>query len=143
MYGCRQNDTTEDLYQEIVCALWESYDSYNGRSSFSTWVYAVARNTAIAYYRRYQLYQPELSLCDVETDYQHLADTPNPLVAELYHLLDYLGAEDREFVGMYLDGYSYIDIGKSMHLSQAAVRTRMSRIKDRLREIKESQTRKE
>ena len=144
LYGCRQSDTIEDLYQEIVCALWESYDNYNGRSSsFSTWAYAVARNTAIAYYRRYQLRQPELTLCDVEADFQHLADTPDPLVAELYHLLNYLSADDREFVGLYLDGYSYEDIGNILHLSQPAVRTRMSRLKNRLRAIKESQTRKE
>ena len=139
LYGCRCDESTEDLYQEIVCALWESYDTFKGDSSFSSWLYSVARNTAVAYYRRNQLRQPEISLTDVERDFQDWHETPNPLVGELYYLIDQLNADDRKLVGLYIDGYEYDEIAQQMNLSQQAVRTRMSRIKVRLREIKDRQ----
>ncbi|MGA2264687.1 MAG: sigma factor [Acidobacteriota bacterium] len=34
-----------DLEQEILLALWESLDRYEGKSSLTTWVYGVALNT--------------------------------------------------------------------------------------------------
>ena len=139
LYGCRRDESTEDLYQEIVCALWESYDSYNGTSKFSSWLYSVARNTAVAYYRRHQLRQPVLSLTDVERDFADLHDSPDPLVAELYYLIDQLSADDRNLVGLYIEGYEYEEIAQQMNLSQQAVRTRMSRIKARLKELKDKQ----
>jgi RNA polymerase sigma factor (sigma-70 family) len=37
----------EDLYQEIVFQLWESFDSFSEKSKLSTWMYRVAMNTAI------------------------------------------------------------------------------------------------
>ena len=133
LYGCRRDESTEDLYQEIVCALWESYDTYNGTSKFSSWLYSVARNTAVAYYRRHYLRQPEISLTDVERDFQDWHDSPDPLVGELYYLIDQLNADDRQLIGLYIDGYDYEEISQQMHLSQQAVRTRMSRIKVRLK----------
>ena len=139
LYGCRRDESTEDLYQEIVCALWESYDTYNGTSKFSSWLYSVARNTAVAYYRRHYLRQPEISLTDVERDFQDWHDSPDPLVGELYYLIDQLNADDRQLIGLYIDGYDYEEISQQMHLSQQAVRTRMSRIKVRLKEIKDRQ----
>ncbi len=139
LYGCRRDESTEDLYQEIVCALWESYDTFKGESSFSSWLYSVARNTAVAYYRRHQLRQPEISLTDVERDFEDWHESPDPLVGELYYLIDQLNVEDRTLVGLYIDGYDYEEIAQQMHLSQPAVRTRLSRIKVRLKEIKDRQ----
>ena len=119
--------------------MWESYDSFKGDSSFSSWLYSVARNTAVAYYRRNQLRQPEISLTDVERDFPDWHETPNPLLGELYYLIDQLGADDRKLVGLYIEGYEYDEIAEQMNLSQQAVRTRMSRIKVRLRELKDRQ----
>jgi len=138
LYGNRHDESVDDIYQEIVCALWESYDTFHGESNFSTWAYSVARNTAVAYYRRHILRQPTLDFTDLELSFKELTETTDPLVDELYHLLDHLGATDRLLVGLYLDGYNYVEIGKKMHLNEQAVRTRFCRIKARLKEIKDT-----
>ena len=83
--------------------------------------------------------QLELSLTDVERDFADLHDSPDPLVAELYYLIDQLSADDRNLVGLYIEGYEYEEIAQQMNLSQQAVRTRMSRIKVRLKELKDKQ----
>ena len=42
----------QDLYQEILIQLWKSYPKFKGESKFSTWLYQVALNTAIAGLRK-------------------------------------------------------------------------------------------
>ena len=37
----------DDLFQEISIQLWRSYDRFEGKSKFSTWMYRVGLNTAI------------------------------------------------------------------------------------------------
>ena len=44
-----QEEDQKDLYQEIVYQLWKSYESFDERSKWSTWMYRVALNTAISY----------------------------------------------------------------------------------------------
>ncbi|SEM73325.1 RNA polymerase sigma-70 factor, ECF subfamily [bacterium A37T11] len=41
-----------DLYQEMVYQLWKSYPSFKNQSKFSTWMYQVALNTALAYFKK-------------------------------------------------------------------------------------------
>ena len=48
MYVDNQDDR-EDLYQEIVFQLWKSYQKFEGKSQFSTWLYRVSLNTALTF----------------------------------------------------------------------------------------------
>ena len=49
---CRDQSDREDLAQEIVYQLWRSFSSYNPDFKFSTWMYRVALNVAISFYRK-------------------------------------------------------------------------------------------
>lgn len=40
-------DDRNDLIQEIIYQLWKSFDTFNEKSSLTTWMYRVAMNTAI------------------------------------------------------------------------------------------------
>jgi RNA polymerase sigma-70 factor (ECF subfamily) len=40
-------DDKNDLVQEIIYQLWKSFDSFNEKSSLSTWMYRVAMNVSI------------------------------------------------------------------------------------------------
>lgn len=134
LYGGRQCDDLEDVYQEIVLNLWQKFSSFRAECSFATWAYAVARNTAVEYYRRHSVRQPQIELRPAEAEEEH-----DPMVDELYHLLDQLNADDRALVGLYLDGYSYEEMAEMSHCSQMALRAKMSRIKKRLRKILNAQ----
>ena len=46
VYTQTQEDQ-EDLIQEIIYQLWKSFDSFQGHSTVSTWIYRVAMNTAM------------------------------------------------------------------------------------------------
>ena len=41
-----------DLFQEISIQLWKSYDHFQGKSKFSTWMYRVGLNTSITLFRK-------------------------------------------------------------------------------------------
>ena len=49
---CHDRDDREDLAQEVVVQLWRSFARYDERQRFSTWMYRVALNVAISFYRR-------------------------------------------------------------------------------------------
>ncbi len=51
LYRDRREDQ-EDLFQEIVYQLWKAYPGFKGEAKFSTWMYRIALNTAIAAYRK-------------------------------------------------------------------------------------------
>ena len=42
----------EDLFQEITLQAWNAFKNFRGESTFSTWLYRVALNTAISFYRK-------------------------------------------------------------------------------------------
>src|SRR5471030_1890046 len=49
---CPDKDDRDDLAQEIIYNLWKSFSSFNPGFKFSTWMYRVALNVAISFYRR-------------------------------------------------------------------------------------------
>jgi RNA polymerase sigma factor (sigma-70 family) len=49
---CRNPGDRDDLAQEIIVQLWRSFGTFNGRVRFSTWMYRIALNVAISFYRR-------------------------------------------------------------------------------------------
>ena len=50
-YGKNDGDR-EDLFQEIVIQLWSAFGHYNDQYKLSTWMYRVALNVAISFYRK-------------------------------------------------------------------------------------------
>ncbi|MEL6943583.1 MAG: RNA polymerase sigma factor, partial [Bacteroidota bacterium] len=54
---CKEQQDREDLIQEMILQLWLSFDKYNDQFKFSTWMYRVALNTAISFYRKTKTYQ--------------------------------------------------------------------------------------
>lgn len=43
-------EDVEDLVQDTFCAVLESYRRFSGRSSVTTWIYAICRNVLYSYY---------------------------------------------------------------------------------------------
>jgi RNA polymerase sigma-70 factor (ECF subfamily) len=131
------NDPTdrEDLVQEIIYQLWKSFDSFKQQASFSTWMYRVAMNVAI-----YHLKVAKRKISTVPLDEQllNLGDTDNSDTEEKWQtfkqLVDGLNLLDKGIVILYLENKSYEEIGQIIGISTSNVGTKLSRIKEKLKQ---------
>lgn len=130
-FYANQNQSLSDLYQEVVLNLWKAYPSFRGESKLSTWIYRIALNTCITFFRRSQK-QP--AYVDISMDIPEV-DTSNEDIKELYRLINLLGKIERALILLYLDEKSYKEIAEITGLSVTNVATKLSRIKDKLRDM--------
>ncbi len=118
-----------DLYQEVVLNLWKSYPSFRGESKYSTWIYRIALNTCVSFYRRNK---KNVTYVDISVDMPEIEDSSEE-IQELYKLINCLGKIERALVLLYLDDKSYKEIAEITGLSVTNVATKLSRIKEKLR----------
>jgi RNA polymerase sigma-70 factor (ECF subfamily) len=124
----------EDLFQEVTLQAWKAYGSFRGDAQFSTWLYRVALNTAITFFRKdkkqLQVYTAD-SLPDTAADYH---DPIEEQVKAMYKAIGDLSKIDKALVMLYLEDYSYIAIGEMLGITANNVAVKMNRIKTRLKE---------
>ena len=125
----------KDLFQESLLAAWKGYRNFKGDAKFSTWLYRVALNTAITFYRKEQRQVPT-------GQYQEqyaavLADAPftqDEQLTAMHRAIAELSPVDKALVMLYLEDYNYLDIGDIMGISVNNVAVKMNRIKTKLKE---------
>lgn len=120
-----------DLYQEIVINLWKGFPSFKGESKYSTWIYRIALNTCVSFYRRSHR---NLQYVDFQVDIPEETEH-NEQINELYALINRLGKIERALVLLYLDDKSYKEIAEITDLSVTNVATKLNRIKEKLRRM--------
>ncbi len=129
----------EDLFQEITLQAWKAYGSFRGDAKFSTWLYRVALNTAITFFRK-EKRQPSIFSTDLVPD--HADEGYDPIeeqVKAMYAAIGELSKIDKAIVMLYLEDYSYIEIGEMMGITANNVAVKMNRIKTKLKEETQKQ----
>ena len=76
---CKNQYDRDDLAQEISYQLWKSFHHFNGSVKFSTWMYRVALNVAITFYRKTKTSESIIQLKepDMETAMAVIKDAIN------------------------------------------------------------------
>ena len=121
--------TIDDLYQDVVLNLWKSFPGFRHESSESTWIYRVALNTCISYYRKGKN-NPVYT--DFPSDVKETTEE-NETINELYELINRLGKLERALIFLYLEDRPYKEIGEIMGITPTNVSTRINRIKEKLK----------
>ena len=130
----RKTDKMKDLYQDIVCRLWEGWGKFRNDSKVSTWVYRVALNTAISH-KRHTAAAPAFVRLD-DTLLEQIAEPPpNEFVDQLYRLIKRLDEKDKAIIYLYLDNLSIQAISETLELSPNTVKHEIHRIKIKLKEM--------
>ena len=129
-----QEEDQKDLYQEIVYQLWRSYDSFDERSKWSTWMYRVALNTAISYLKRAKSKVNKVSSERLDNFKMEPFD---PVMEEriewLYKSIQTLSVIEKGIILLYLEGKPHEEIANITGFSTSNVGTRISRIKEKLK----------
>ncbi len=138
MFTDRDPENIKNMYQDIVCALWESWPSFKGQSKENTWVYSVAFNTAVSQVRR-QSISPMFTRLNDDT-YNNLAEeSQNSIVERLYELTDRLSPDEKTIILLYLDRVPAREMGQTLGITEAAVNHRIERIKNKLKYLNENE----
>ena len=133
-------DDQQDLFQEIICQLWKSYDSFRNESQFSTWMYRVAINTAIVFLkkekRKVDKYEiPSENIKDEEDD-SHIKESQ---LEHFYKAVQKLEKIDKAIIFYQLEGFSHKEIGSNLGISEGNARVKLNRAKEKLKEIIKNQ----
>ncbi|WP_207508368.1 RNA polymerase sigma factor [Telluribacter humicola] len=134
MYAYTEADR-QDLFQEIVIHMWRAYPNFRGQSKFSTWLYRVAINTAVTGLRKqknlitsYEAEHLPTHVADERGDEEEQWTQLNEAIAQLNEI-------EKAIVMLYLEGRSYDEMEEILGISQGNLRVKMTRIKDKLRQL--------
>ena len=127
----------KDLFQEISIQLWRSFDRFEGKSKFSTWMYRVGLNTAITLYRKDKKRIDTYALNDEISRIE--VDQYNPVIDEqlnwLYQKIEKFSEIDKALVLLYLEDKKYDEIADTLGITAVNARVKMNRIKRRLKKM--------
>lgn len=133
-------DDQQDLFQEIICQLWKSYDTFRNESQFSTWMYRVAINTAIVFFKKEKRKVPTTEISsenirEIDDD----SDLKEIQINHFYAAVNQLDKIEKALIFYQLEGYSHREIGQNMGISEGNARVKLNRTKNKLKEIIEKQ----
>lgn len=133
---CSNKDDRDDLAQEIVLNLWKSYAAFTPNYKFSTWMYRVALNVAISFYRKemraikFDAYSEDLIVFSTDADKKVEMEKNLSLLQKFIFELNEI---DKSIMLLYLDDKSYKEIAEITGISESNVATKINRIKNKLK----------
>ena len=123
----------EDLFQEITLQAWKAFGNFRGEAKFSTWLYRVALNTAITFYRK-EKRNIIFSTGEVPEQSTGPQDPIEIQTKAMYAAIADLSKIDKAIVMLYLEDYSYNEISDVIGITPNNIAVKMNRIKGKLRE---------
>jgi len=127
----------EDLINDITLELWKSYGRFKGDSKISTWIYRIALNTSMNYKRKRE--KDRLFFLDDLKQIENISwliEQPDSSNTEiLYQCIDELNQLNKAIILLYLDGNSHDEISEVTGISKTNVGTRISRIKELIKDL--------
>lgn len=134
---CTNAEDRKDLIQEIIVQLWRSFNRYNNQYKYTTWMYRIALNTAISFYRkenrRKQVSSP-LSDNILNLTEDNTAIERDTNIGRLQQFIAGLKELDKALMLLYLEEKSQKEIAVITGISETNVSTRIGRIKNILKQ---------
>jgi len=133
---CRNKDDRQDLAQEMIYQLWKSGNSFDHSYKFSTWMYRVALNVAISFYRRSQQHH-SIALdewhINIEDPQDNSSEKENN-IRLLQQFISQMKELDKAMILLWSESRPYKEIAEIVGISETNVATRISRLKERLKQ---------
>lgn len=144
----RNHDDSFDVSQEVFLKLYHCIGSFKGESSFSSWLYRIAKNAALDFLRREKKRRTVSLDAENEDGEKTVADIPDTsrqkrsrkspsayrTLTILYEALDELSDEHKEILLLRdINGYSYEEVGERLGLEAGTVKSRLFRAREALR----------
>ena len=132
---CSTKIDREDLAQEIFYQLWRSIDRYKSSTKFTTWMYRVALNVAISFYRKHRS-DREVPLTLQENDVAESGPSNEAMEEHLRRVQRFIDEQktlDRALLLLYLERKPHAEIAEILGITETNTATRISRLKNKLK----------
>lgn len=130
LYTDRQPDSIRDLYQEIVCTLWEAWPEFRSDSAANTWVRRIALNVAVTQYRGNKRRPVTVPL--EKWMYDTIAEEIEESPPDYFRILDSLEPDEQALIFFRLKGLSYLEMADIFNTSESAIKQRLYRLRKHL-----------
>ena len=131
----KDKESMNDLYQDIVFQLWKYFETFKGDSKVSTWIYRVALNTSITQWRKEKRKGHKVNIDHLflkqADDYDSQFEDQLKLV---YAHIRQLNDIEKGLILLLLEGKKYEEIAEMTGFTRSNVGTRISRIKQKLKQ---------
>ncbi|NTE05672.1 sigma-70 family RNA polymerase sigma factor [Agrobacterium tumefaciens] len=130
------SEDQQDLFQEIVLQLWKAYPTFKGNSKFSTWLYRVALNTALVYFKK-AYRKIDRTPLEESIDIIDLNDSEakEEKLSYLYKAVQELNAVEKALIFLFLENQSHREISENLGISEINARVKLNRTKEKLQII--------
>jgi len=128
----------EEVAQDAFLKIWLALDTYDGRAALSTWIYTIARNTALTHRRAesYRAVQP------LDTVIESASQKPlAPELLDIDRMMTRLPEEQQEAVRLfYLQERSIEDVAGMMDAPEGTVKSYLYRARRALAKMMEGRS---
>lgn len=122
-------DIAQDLAQETFIIVWQKLDTFRNQSGIGTWIFRIASNNCLRQIEKEKRFlKSELPLHITEEKQYSI----EPQIQFLYKCIAELPETDRIIISLELEDVKQAEIAKIVGLSEANVRVKIHRIKDKL-----------
>lgn len=119
-FRVNSKEVAEDLTQTVFLKGLERIQGLKKSESFASWLFAIARNTLIDYYRSNGKEGKKVQIDKVEISSKEEDEN----FADIINALSELSNEEREVVSLHsIEGYSFKEVSVIMKKSEGALRT--------------------
>ena len=128
---CGNKSDADDLAQDTLVKAYLSLTGYQDKGRFRSWLFKIAHNTFLNHMARQRTTG---SIDEARTLVSNSAADSSFEHQDLYLALRTLPPKERSAITLfYLNGYSIKDIAKITDASESAVKTQLSRGRDKLK----------
>jgi RNA polymerase sigma factor (sigma-70 family) len=121
-----------DSAQEVFIKIWESLDSFRGKSNVSSWIYRISVNTCLLNLRKQSTKKEKATTVFPPIAAEQYSFEEEDRLQKMYACIQKLEEKDKMTTLMMLEGISYQEISEVVGITQEALRVRIHRIKKNL-----------
>jgi len=130
-----RSDSVEDLAQMVFVKMARAIGRLKAPEQFESWLFRLARNTCIDHLRRQKLRR---IFTPFAPEHENIPEADGAVDSEeldaLRHALAQLRPKDRALLSLVQEGRSHAEIAEICRTSVAAVKARLHRAREQLRE---------
>ncbi|WP_041257958.1 RNA polymerase sigma factor [Fibrella aestuarina] len=135
----RDAELAQDYAHDIFIRMFSRLDKFQGRSSFSTWLYSIAYNYVLDQLRLTK----RLPVAQLDESYEYPtfrqddgAETLEASLQQLGKAMSSISSQDASILRLkYQDGLDVRQIGSQLKIQESAVKMRLKRSRDRVKRL--------